>query len=107
MEQFKKNAVFYVILVLDFYGLPWLIRDTGSAMAMMLAVMPVVCVAASAGYGLRNGFRFGYVLAVAALFAPTIWIFYDESAWVYTVVYAGLAAVSSLIAGWLSPQRAR
>ena len=44
MEQFKKNAVFYVILALDFYGLPCLIRDTGSAMAMMLAVMPVVCV---------------------------------------------------------------
>lgn len=32
MNKLKSNILYYVILVLDFYVLPYLIKDTGSAM---------------------------------------------------------------------------
>ena len=32
MDKLKKNMVFYLLLLIDFYIVPWFIKDTGSAM---------------------------------------------------------------------------
>ena len=49
-------------------------------------------------YGIRNGFNFWYILIVAIMFAPSIFIFYNSSAWVYVVGYAVIALLGNLIA---------
>ena len=36
MEKPKRNLAFYCILAVNFYILPLLMRDTGSAMILML-----------------------------------------------------------------------
>ena len=43
MDQLKKNIVFYLLLLMDFYIVPWFIKDTGSAMLVMLVVIPLIC----------------------------------------------------------------
>ena len=56
MEQLKKNIVFYLLLLMDFYIVPWFIKDTGSAMLVMLVVIPLICFIIS--FFLRNQKRF-------------------------------------------------
>ncbi len=98
MEKLKKNMVFYLILLIDFYIIPLLIKDTGSAMVVMLVVIPIICLITSIFYGGRNGFDFFYILSVAIIFTPSIFIFYNSSAWVYVVGYAVIALFGNLIA---------
>lgn len=97
METLKKNIVFYLVLLIDFYIVPLVIQDTGSAMAVMLVILPMICLITSIFYGIRNGFDFWYILIVAIMFTPTIFIFYNSSAWVYIIGYAIVALIGVLI----------
>ena len=74
-------------LAADFYLLPLLARDTGSAMLLMLIVMPLAAFLTGVAYGVRNGFCVLLPIAAAVLFIPTIWIHYNASAWVYAPAY--------------------
>ena len=98
MEQLKKNIVFYLLLLMDFYIVPWFIKDTGSAMLAMLVVIPLICFIISFFYGIRNGFDLCYIGIVAVMFAPSIFIFYNASAGVYIVAYAVIALLGNVIA---------
>ena len=102
MDKLKKNMVFYLLLLIDFYIVPWFIKNTGSAMIVMLVIIPLICLITSVFYGIRNGFNFWYILIVAIMFAPSIFIFYNSSAWVYVVGYAVIALLGNLIA-WYFP----
>lgn len=93
----KSNWPFYAALVLDFYLLPALIVDTGSAMVLMLLVMPAVCLITSVIYGMKNGFCYWYGIAAVVLFVPSIFLFYNESAWVYSVLYGVIALLGNLL----------
>ncbi|WP_245553762.1 hypothetical protein [Allobaculum stercoricanis] len=85
------------MLLIDFYIVPLVIQDTGSAMAVMLVILPSICLITSIFYGIRNGFDFWYILIVAIMFTPTLFIFYDSSAWVYIIGYAIVALIGVLI----------
>lgn len=100
MEKYKKMIPYLLVNAADFYLLPFLIWDTGSAMVLMLGVMPFICFFCSAFYGYRNTFQPLFALFTAVLFAPSIFIFYNESAWVYAIVY-GAAALLGDAAGFL------
>ena len=67
MDKLKKNMVFYLLLLIDFYIVPWFIKDTGSAMIVMLVIIPLICLITSVFYGIRNGFNFWYILIVAIM----------------------------------------
>lgn len=98
VDKLKQNIIFYLLLIVDFYLIPLLIQDTGTAMVIMLVIIPWICLIISIFYGIKNGFDFWYVLIVAILFLPSIFIFYNSSAWVYTIAYALFALVGNLIA---------
>ena len=102
MEKLKKNMLFYLLLLIDFYIIPWFIRDTGSAMIVMLVIIPLICLMISVFYGSRNGFDFWYILSVAIIYIPSIFIFYNSSAWVYIIGYAVIALLGNLIGTSLS-----
>lgn len=67
-------------------------------MIVMLGMIPIVCFVTSMMYGIRNAFDFWYAFIVAILFIPSIFIFYNSSAWIYVVVYAGIALLGNFIA---------
>lgn len=86
----------YVIaLAINFYVLPFLIQDTGSGMFVMLIVIPVLTFICAVIYGVRQGFDLLLPIIATILFAPTIFIFYNSSAWIYIIAYAIIALVGN------------
>lgn len=77
-------------LAVNFYLLPFLMRNTGLAMLMMLAVMPLAAFLTGAVYGILNGFSILLPAAALVLFLPTLFIHYNASAWVYAVFYMAI-----------------
>ena len=97
MDKIKKNWVYYFIIFITFYLIPILIQDTGSGMFILLIVIPLITLIASIIYGLRNVFDFIYPLIVAILFIPTLFIYYNTSAWTYILVYSMIAVIGELL----------
>lgn len=81
MDKIKKNWVYYFIIFIAFYIVPMLIKDTGSGIFILLIVIPLIMLITSFVYGLRNTFDFIYPLIVAILFIPTLFVYYNISAW--------------------------
>lgn len=81
------------VFAADFYLLPLLIRDTGVAMLVLLCVVPLIAFIASVAYGVRRGFSLLVPIAAMVLFFPTVFLYYNPSAWVYVIFY-GLAALA-------------
>lgn len=97
MDKIKKNWIYYLIIFIAFYIVPMLIKDTGSGMFILLIVIPLITLITSFVYGLRNTFDFIYPLIVAILFIPTLFIYYNTSAWIYVVAYSMIAVIGELL----------
>lgn len=97
MDKIKKNWVYYFIIFITFYLIPILIQDTGSGMFILLIVIPLITLITSIIYGLRNVFDFIYPLIAAILFIPTLFIYYNASAWTYILVYSMIAVIGELL----------
>lgn len=87
-QKLRTLAPYLVLLGADFYLTPLLIRDAGMMILMMLCMMPLVALIAAVVYGVRNGFNILLPVLAGLLFLPTVWIYYNSSAWIYAVVYA-------------------
>jgi len=68
----------------------------GLTVALLLLINPLFFLAIAIIYSLLRGFRWLLPLALTALFAPSIFLFYNESAAVYILLYGGLALIGSL-----------
>lgn len=97
MDKIKKNWIYYLIIFIAFYIVPMLIKDTGSGMFILLIVIPLITLITSLKYGLRNTVDFIYPLIVAILFIPTLFIYYNISAWVYIIAYSLIAFIGELL----------
>ena len=98
MDAIKKEIKYYIIVVIVFYLLPLLlIKDTGGAMFSMLILIPLLMLVISCIYGMKNGFYIRYAIIVALLFIPSIYVIYNESAWIYTAIYGAIALIGNLI----------
>lgn len=92
------------VLAVNFHVLPLLVKNTGTAMLMMLCVMPLIAFMCSVIYGARHGFEPLLPLIVIVLFAPTVFIYYNASAWVYAIAY-GVISLAGNAAGRIFHQR--
>lgn len=95
----KKKLIalipYTIVLILNFYLLPLLATNTGMAMLIMLCIIPTITFCCSVAYGVRQGFNIYLLVAVVLLFAPTIFIYYNYTAWVYIIVYALISLVGT------------
>lgn len=88
----------YIVIVLSYYLLPFLIVDTGSAMFILLIILPVIVALNSSIYGYKsNKFDFVYNILVALLFIPVIYIHMNSSAWVYVLGYFVVSVLFNFI----------
>ena len=104
----RKNIALLLsslILAADFFLLPLLIQDTGSAMVIMLALSPLIVFIAAACSGLWAGFDWRLAVVTAVLFTPSIFRYYNESAWVYAPGYAAVAQGANALGAWLRKSR--
>ncbi len=97
MDKLKKMIPYLIVQIIAFYLVPLIIKDTGSAMTVMLIWLPVITFVSGAVYGWKNSFNFGYPLIVAILFAPTIFIYYNYTAYIYIAIYGVIALIGNFI----------
>ena len=89
-KRLLRLVPYAIVLAVDFYLLPALIRDTGAAMLLMLCVMPLIAFVIGVVFGAVNGFDITLTVISIILFLPTIFIFYNYTAWVYVIAYGAI-----------------
>ena len=97
MKKIREMSVYLIVITLAFYVLPVLINDTGTGIFFLLILTPIICFVTSIIYGIRHSFNLIFLLLIMALFIPTIFIFYNESAAVYVLIYGIIAAIGNLL----------
>ncbi len=97
MKTNLKVLPYLLVNIIAFYLLPLVIKDTGSAMFIMLVGIPVICFVTSIIFGIKHSFKLLYPIGVALIFAPSILIFYNSTAWVYIIVYGVIALIGNFI----------
>ena len=97
MKKIKEMSVYLIVIILAFYVLPAFINDTGTDIFFLLILTPIICFITSIIYGIRHSFNLIFLLLIMALFIPTIFIFYNESAAVYVLIYGIIAAIGNLL----------
>ncbi len=97
MKNSLRMLPYLIVNAVAFYLLPIMIKDTGTAMGVMLIGIPVICFVTAIVFGVKNSFKWLYPVAVALIFAPTIFIFYNSTAWVYIIAYGVIAFVGNFI----------
>ena len=70
---------------------------TNGVMLLLLIEIPVICFVTSLIYGIKRSFDLIYTLIVMLIFVPTIFMFYNESAAIYILIYG----VHSLIGNFI------
>ena len=90
-KRMLRLLPYAIVLALGYYVVPALIRDTGSAMFVLLLAIPLLTLACGVVFGVRHGFELLLSITAAALFIPSIFLFYNDSAWVYTIGYGAIA----------------
>lgn len=93
----KKMIPYMLILILIFYGLPLFIKETILAMIALLCLIPLITFIVSLLYGYKQTQWIIFPFVVGCLFLPTIFLFYNESALIYTFIYGGISFVGALI----------
>ena len=97
MEKLRKMIPYLLINTLIFYLLPYLIKDTGSAMIILLVIVPVASFLVAYAYGYKNSFSWIFPILVMLIFTPTVFIFYNESATIYIFAYGIISLIGSLL----------
>ncbi len=98
-QAIQKMWLPLTICLIAFYLFPVLGRNTGSFILILLIATPFICFSSSLLYGLRHGFHPLLSAAVGILFLPSIFLFYNGSAWIYPIVYALLSLAGCLLGG--------
>ena len=98
MKEKNISLLKYLVFnILNFYILPLFINGTGSGMVILLVIIPLICLCISAIYGKCYSFNIVYPFTVAISFIPAIWIYLNESAWIYVPAYGIIALLGNLI----------
>ena len=97
MKKSRKILPYLLTLTVIFYILLAFMKNTGSAMLILLVLMPLACFLISLFYGQINSFTFIFPFLVMLLFIPSIFIFYNESAFVYVFVFGAISVAGSLM----------
>lgn len=104
-QSIRQAWPWLAVTVLAFYLLPLVIRDTGAGMLVLLAILPAVCFISGFVLGLRSGIKLPYVVLTGLLFVPTLWLYYNSSAWVYAPAYAVIALAGNGLGALLNRMR--
>lgn len=95
--KIKKIWSFVLIILISFYLLPLSIKDTGSGMLVLLVALPVISFICSFIYGLKNGFQPLFSILLMALYIPSVFLIYNSSAIIYTLIYGVLSFIGMYI----------
>ena len=94
MKELIKKYYIYILVIFAFYVVaPLLCRDTGSAIFTLLCLLPAILLILSLVYAKMNGVKWYLSPAVALLWLPTVFIYYNESAMIYALIYGVISFI--------------
>ena len=92
MRNFIKKYYVYILVMVAFYVVtPLLSKDTGSAMFTLLCLIPFIVLILSLIYAKMNGFKWYLSVIIGLLWFPVIWVYLNESAAIYAVLYGAVS----------------
>lgn len=97
MNRIKKLLPYLMVNVIAFYLLTLLIKDTGSAMFILLFVIPVITFVNAIICGSKNSFDILYPLLVMVIFVPYVLIYMNESATIYIFIYGAISLMGLIV----------
>lgn len=95
----KRNLPYIIGIFIMFYIVPEFIKDTGTAMFILLFLFPILCFIMAFANGMSKGTNWIYIILVPLLFAPTIFIYYKGA--LETMIYGAAYFITSIIGNLL------
>lgn len=97
MNRIKKLLPYLMVNVICFYLLTLLMKDTGSAMFILLFAIPVITFVNAILCGRKNSFDFLYPLLVMVIFLPYVIMYMNESATIYIFIYGAISLMGCFV----------
>ena len=97
MNRIKKLLPYLMVNIICFYLLTLLMKDTGSAMFILLFVIPVITFVNAIICGKKNSFDILYPLLVMVIFLPYVLIYINESATIYIFIYGAISLMGLIV----------
>ena len=91
----------YILIGALYYLCPLVFHDTGGYIVYLLVLAPLACFVISLFPGMKYGFEFLFPLMCGILFIPSALLYFNETAFIYAIVYAACAFFGSVLGGRL------
>ena len=95
--RIKPHLLYVILTAVNFWILPAVIRNTGMAMVMMLAGLPLITLIIAAVHAWKAGSAIVFAIVTGILFIPAIFLYFNESAWIYAPAYAVIALIGGVV----------
>ena len=97
MKQILKKLIVYtIILVVVFYLIPISTKmevPKELMITLLIVLNPIACLGTGAVFGLKHGFKWYFLILTPLLFIPSMYIFYNDSAFIYATIYIIFSAL--------------
>ncbi len=90
--KYKKTLLFGACCLLVYLVAPLVIHP----FLCLFGIFPLFCLIVGGAFSLWGGFRWEQPVLAAALFVPTMFLYYNESAWVYPFIFGAFSLVGCL-----------
>lgn len=104
MKNYIKELIIFILQFLTFYIFPLFAKPIGAIGMVFVIIILTFILSLSMGYLSNKKIKFLYPVATSIIFVPTIYIYYDESAIVYSVFYLVISIIG-LVIGTVSKKR--
>ena len=97
MKKYLKESIILSVQLLAFYVLPLFAGPTDIMGLVILIILATFITSLNMGALSGRKLKYLYPIVVAALFLPSVFIYYNESALIHSVWYLVISAVGLLI----------
>jgi hypothetical protein len=97
MKRYIKELIIVVIQMLAFYILPLFAGPTDMMGLIYLLILTTFFLSIALGVLSHNKIKYLYSVIIAILFIPSIFIYYNDSAFIHSVWYLVVSAVGLLM----------
>lgn len=91
----------YIIIALVYYVLPYMFHSTSGYITLLLVINPLVCFIVSLFDSMKHGYDLSFCVIGALLFILAIFLHYNETAYIYTVIYFAVMLAAGILGGYL------
>ena len=93
MKKYIKEIIVILLQILTFYFMPKIVGNIGTLGMVFLLLVTTFILSIIIGAISKNKIKYLYPIAVSILFIPTIFIYYNESAFVHSLWYLVVSSV--------------